>query len=76
MSNMEEVILFYNSLCDFGLAWEYDRLKNATDLITKYNLIKNIPQNLTKISFKKFYPNVYYEYLKEKPSSRKDYEKG
>lgn len=76
MSNMEEVILFYNSLCDFGLAWEYDRLKNATDLITKYNLIKNIPQNLTKISFEKFYPNVYYEYLKEKPSSRKDYEKG
>ncbi|MDE5757398.1 MAG: putative phage abortive infection protein, partial [Allobaculum sp.] len=24
MSNMEEVILFYNSLCDLGLSWEYN----------------------------------------------------
>lgn len=71
MSNMEEVVLFYNSLCDLGLAWEYEKPKK--DLITKYNLIKNIPADLTKISFERFYPNVYYEYLKEKPASRKEY---
>lgn len=71
MSNMEEVMLFYNSLCNLGLAWEYE--KSDKDLITKYNLIKNIPADLTKISFEKFYPNVYYEYLNEKPVNRKEY---
>lgn len=71
MSNMEEVVLFYNSLCDLGLAWEYE--ESEKDLITKYNLIKNIPADLTKISFERFYPNVYYEYLKEKPAGRKEY---
>lgn len=71
MSNMEEVVLFYNSLCDLGLAWEYE--ESGKDLITKYNLIKNIPANLTKISFERFYPYVYYEYLNEKPTDRKEY---
>lgn len=71
MSNMEETILFYNSLCDLGLTWEYE--ESEKDLITKYNLIKNIPADLTKISFEKFYPDVYYEYLKEKPVDRKVY---
>ena len=71
MSNMEEVILFYNSLCDLGLAWEYE--ESGKELITKYNLIKNIPADLTKISFEKFYPNVYYEYLSERPAGRKEY---
>lgn len=73
MSNMEEIILFYNSLCDFGLTWEYDAKENHTGLITKYNLIKNIPQNFTNISFEQFYPNVYYEYLSEKPVNRVKY---
>ena len=71
MSNMEEIILFYNSLCDLGLAWEYEEPKK--DLITKYNLIKNIPASLTKISIEKFYPNVYYEYMNVKPAGRKEY---
>lgn len=74
MSNMEEAVLFYNSLCDLGLAWEYGNHEKGKDLITKYNLIKNIPANLTKISFEEFYPNVYYEYFKEQPSNRKDYD--
>lgn len=75
MSNMEEVVLFYNSLCDLGLSWEYNSDdQNCPDLITKYNLIKNIPANLTKVSFESFYPNVYYEYMTEKPINRKNYE--
>lgn len=71
MSNIEEAILFYNSLCDLGLAWEYEDSKK--DLITKYNLIKNIPSGLTKISLEEFYPNVYYEYIEERPIGRKEY---
>ena len=75
MSNMEEIILFYNSLCDLGLAWEYNVIDNKSpELITKYNLIKNIPSNFTKISFDKFYPNINYEYLIEEPPHRKKYE--
>ncbi len=75
MSNMEEVVLFYNSLCDLGLSWEYNGDdQNCHDLITKYNLIKNIPANLTSISFESFYPNVHYEYMTEKPINRKNYE--
>ena len=75
MSNMEEVVLFYNSLCDLGLSWEYNGDdQNCSDLITKYNLIKNIPANSTKISFESFYPNVYYEYMTGKPINRKNYE--
>lgn len=74
MSNMEEVVLFYNSLCDLGLSWEYTSDRNSPDLITKYNLIKNIPANFTKVSFELFYPNVYYEYMTEKPVNRGIYE--
>lgn len=75
MSNMEEVILFYNSLCDVGLSWEYrGDNQNSPDLITKYNLIKNIPANFTRVSFESFYPNVYYEYMTEKPINRRNYE--
>lgn len=73
MSNTEEAILFYNSLCDLGLAWEYDTTGDTPDLITKYNLIKNIPQHITKVSFEQFYPNVYYEFLTEEPHNRKKY---
>lgn len=51
-----------------------DVYRNCPDLITKYNLIKNIPANLTKVSFESFYPNVYYEYMTEKPINRKNFE--
>lgn len=76
MSNMEEVVLFYNSLSDIGIAWEYEYVQdNEIDnmLITKYNLIKNIPENLTKVLASNYYPKVYYEYMVTAPSRTKLY---
>ena len=70
---MEEVVLFYNSLSDLGIAWEYSYLNNQdfnNMLITKYNLIKNIPENFTKFSVSLFYPQVFFEYMTSESSSR------
>ena len=59
LSNYEELLLFYNSLSDYGLEWEYNKVQNDDKLITKFKLIKNIPfdQDLAKL----FYPNINFE---------------
>lgn len=66
LSNQEELLLFYNSLSDIGIAWEYADRKNEKpdvnkQLLTKYNLLKNIPHNTTKPLVECFYPNIKYE---------------
>ena len=64
LSTQEQVLLFFNSVSDLGLRWERDpsiRDENKR-LITKYNLIRNIPYGFIKdIDFRKYYPNVRYE---------------
>ena len=73
LSNMEEVVLFYNSLSDIGIAWEYYYYKNQdfnNMLIKKYNLIKNIPENFTKFSASLFYPMVFFEHMTTEPANR------
>ena len=65
-SNQEEELLFYNSLSDVGMAWEYaDKGKNKSDvnnqLLTKYNLLKNIPHNTTSPRVEEYYPQIAYE---------------
>lgn len=63
LSTQEQVLLFYNSLSKPGETWE--RGKNITDdnkrLITKYNLIKNIPDNFAVCDHKDYYRLVVYE---------------
>lgn len=71
MSNMEECVLYYNSLSNFGLAWEKAQKEDNDGLITKYNLIKNIPNDFCKPNPNKFYPNVFYEYLASEPEGRR-----
>jgi len=76
LSNYEQAVLFLNSLSSLGRAWEFDpeirsgRLnisKVNFELITKYNLIKNIPgESLYGIPFKVFYKNVQFEGFKKK----------
>ena len=66
LSNQEEDLLFYNSLSDLGMAWEYkDREAEIPDinnqLLTKYNLLKNIPHNTTTPNVEEFYPLISYE---------------
>jgi hypothetical protein len=62
----EQQLLFFNSISFLGRIWEVDSLLrdgNVNEqLITKYNLIKNIPvRGVLGISFSHFYPNVDFD---------------
>ena len=71
LSTQEQVLLFYNSLSKLGEAWESGDDNNR--LITKYNLIKNIPDSFLSFEFsenplvnisidhKRYYSDVHYE---------------
>jgi hypothetical protein len=64
LSTQEQVLLFLNSLSDLGASWE--RSSKICDvnkkLVTKYNLIKNIPDGYVKdINIRSYYPDIQYE---------------
>jgi len=77
LSTQEQVLLFLNSLSDLGSPWEIiyrkrglinyikcgNRKSNINNmLITKYNLIKNIPKGFVKgVKFRNYYPHIKYE---------------
>jgi len=64
ISTHEQVFLLLNSLSDLGKAWELgEQVTNLNDrLITKYNLITNIPDEFVPIiSMRKHFPLVSYE---------------
>ena len=78
LSTQEQVLLFLNSLSDLGLPWE--RSNKISDvnqkLITKYNLIKNIPDGFAKgINIRSYYPDVVYEGDLDPSQERKEFEK-
>lgn len=61
-STHEQVLFFLDSLSDLGLAWELGQTDQSKKLITKYNLIKNIPEGFIRgIDPKKYYPRISYE---------------
>lgn len=71
MTNDEEIVFFYNSLSDLGLEWEMGHKDNANRCwVTKYNLIKNIPNGASLYSPQDFYPNIDYEWNAEAPADR------
>ena len=58
LSTYEQALLFVNSLSSSGMNWELD---STEKLITKFNLIKNLPDYLLpKINYKRYYPAVKY----------------
>lgn len=71
LSTYEQAMLFLNSLSKMGNTWEISPevdaelktlAKHDFELITKYNLIKNLPgESIYGIHFKEFYRNVEYE---------------
>lgn len=75
LSTYEQELLFINSLSMLGMAWELKPIFNKNyfefinkkraknlQLITNYNLIKNVPGNhLFGINFQDYYPNIKYE---------------
>ena len=63
-STYEQAVFTYNSLSVIGRVWELFQNEESIDkqLITKYNLIKNIPAEfISEIKLIDFYPNVEYE---------------
>ncbi len=63
-STYEQSVLFFNSLSDIGQKWELGTEVSQINkmLITKYNLIKNIPAEfILDLDLKKYYPDVEYE---------------
>jgi hypothetical protein len=71
LSTFEQTLLFINSLSHIGMKWELTGENNnkneKMNLITKYNLIKNVPGKHTYgITYKDYYPNVNYEYEENK----------
>lgn len=71
LSTHEQAILFFNSLTELGAPWEMGLSDENYKLITKYNLIKNLPSGFTnQIDPKFYYPDVHFEY-DEKPSQNR-----
>jgi hypothetical protein len=73
LSNYEQIMFFLNSLSEIGRTWEFEKknkpekaIKINKQLITKYNLIKNIPTEIIvdEIKLTDYYPNVEYEAIK------------
>jgi ABC-type multidrug transport system fused ATPase/permease subunit len=61
----EQYLLFLNSIISNGLDWEKGKGNLNEQLITKYNLLKNIPKEYPQIEgidFKTIYPNIHYEF--------------
>lgn len=71
LSTYEQAIFFVNSISTLGMKWELTpevellsekEDKSNSKLITRFNLIKNLPDyHLTGLKYKKYYPNVKYE---------------
>lgn len=68
LSTYEQALLFINSISSLGMKWEFTSVKNngkasINNLITKYNLIKNLPDDhMYGIKYKKYYKNVSFEF--------------
>lgn len=72
LSNYEQAVLFFNSLSQVGRNWEMNAVPNKSchclksydfELITKYNLIKNIPLGaLLRVEPLRYYSHVEYEF--------------
>lgn len=64
VSTYEQALLLVNSLSLLGMIWELvpESDGEQNQLITRYNLIKNLPgEEMAGINYKKFYPDVEYE---------------
>lgn len=76
MTTHEQALFLYNSLSEMGVNWEFAQTDDNRKLVTKYNLIKNIPIGFTGlIDCRSFYPNVAYEFYNYNLDARKQLEK-
>ncbi|MEX2345695.1 MAG: putative phage abortive infection protein [Balneolaceae bacterium] len=76
LSTHEQALLFINSLSSLGAAWELKKKDVNEKLITKYNLIKNLPHGFVgALKPEKYFPDLNFEFNEEKSESRKKLEK-
>jgi hypothetical protein len=76
LTTHEQAIFFYNSLSQIGRPWEFEQTESNKKLITKYNLIKNLPEGFTgTLNPKDYFPDIFYEFDKEKTTNRIELEK-
>lgn len=78
LGTFEQAVFFYNSISSLGEPWELsEKLTNVNDkIITKYNLIKNVPFGFTRaLDPKSYYPDIFYEFDEQPPANRKELEK-
>lgn len=76
LTTHEQALLFFNSLSNLGTNWEFGQDDENNKLITKYNLIKNLPKGFTgKLNPKTYYPDIFYEFDKDKTDNRKRLER-
>ena len=72
LTTHEQALLFFNSLSSLGANWEFGQYDENNKLITKYNLIKNLPKGFTgKLNPKTYYPDIFYEFDEAKTDNRK-----
>jgi hypothetical protein len=76
LSNYEQIIMFLNSVSQVGRVIEISQPDLNNQLITKYNLIKNIPDNLlfNTINILNYYPNVEFEIFNNSKINREKIE--
>lgn len=61
-STYEQAIILFNSLSEIGKEWEFSTTDINKMLITKFNLVKNIPAEfIVDMDVRKFYPNIVVE---------------
>lgn len=73
LSSYEQFLLFVNSLSSLGMKWEYSIVEKDVKgkgkledykLITRYNLIKNLPgSQYYDFTYRRYYPKVKFEYF-------------
>ena len=79
LSTPEQYLLFFNSISIAGRAWEFDQISDNLYenvncyFISKFNLIKNIPDTfiLNAIQIRYYYPLVHFEFIDEPAERRK-----
>lgn len=78
LSTHEQALFLYNSISPLGYPWELDPeiADENRKLITKYNLVKNLPEGFTRdINPKTYFPDIFFEFDKTKTENRKQLEK-
>lgn len=76
LSTHEQAVFLYNSISPLGHSWEIEQKDINEKVITKYNLVKNLPLGFShSIEPKDFFPDIYFEFDIKPTTNRLELEK-